>query len=97
MLVKSKLVTSYYLVVIAFLAFQAISTVYQGSQIVSHGKTLAQLEKEKMAMMAQSASLKQTLAASSSLLHITNSPVYNQFQPISQVIKIDQQLTVASR
>jgi len=97
MLTNKRFITSYYVLVIGFLAFQAIMTVYHGGQIIGHGKTLTQLEREKQQLAARSYQLKQTLAADSSLLHIAASPVYNQFQPMAGVLKIDQHQTVASR
>lgn len=97
MLNNKPLITTYYALIVCFLAFQAVLTVFHGSQIVGHGKTVSQLDREKQQLMAKSYQLKQTLAVNNSLLHITASPVYNQFQPISGVLKIDQHQTVASR
>lgn len=97
MLKNTRTITGYYLLVVGFLAIQAILTVYQGGQVIAHGKTVSQLEREKVQLAAQSYLLKQTIAQSNSLLHITQSPVYNQFQPMAGIIKVDQHLTVASR
>lgn len=97
MLKNKKMVTGYYLLLVGFVAFQAIGTVFQGSQIVSHGKTVAQLEREKLELASQSYQLKQTLATQNSLLHISSSPVYNQFQPMAGLLKITPHQTVALR
>lgn len=97
MLKNNKITASYYGILAVFIAFQAISTVFQGSQIVSHGKTVAQLEQEKRQLAAESYQLKQTLATQNSLLHISSSPVYNQFQPMAGLLKVTSHQTVALR
>lgn len=97
MLTKVTAVTTYYAIILVFLAFQAVLTVYEGSQVVSHGKTVAQLERDHHQLVNHSYQLKQQLAANNSLLHISSSPVYNQFQPMANVLKVEQYQTVASR
>lgn len=94
---KNTLTLSYYAVIVMVLVAQALFTVYQGSLVIGHGQQLTQLEKQKAELIERSRSLKQSLAGSSSLLHISQSPVYNQFQPVADPLVVTSIDTVASR
>jgi len=95
---KKQFITSlYYALIVMALASQALFTVYQGSVVIGHGQKITQLERQKTELYEKTRELKRTLAAGSSLLHITQSPLYNQFVPVNEPLVITSLTTVASR
>ncbi len=94
---KTKLITAYYIIGLVALVSQVVYTVYQGSVVISHGQQLSRLERQKQVLAQKQQQLKQTVAGSSSLLSLSQSSQYNQFQPISQTYRVDDTLTVALR
>lgn len=91
------LTISFYTLIVTTLVGQALFTVYQGSIVIGHGQRISQLERQKTELIEQSRDLKRTLAAGSSLLHISQSPLYNQFVPVNKPLVITTLTTVASR
>lgn len=83
--------------VIGLLVSQAIYTVYHGGLVVGNGYRLAQLERQKTTLVTQKAQLQQTLAENHSLLHIQNTDMYKEFQPMTGVINVKDIQAVASR
>jgi hypothetical protein len=94
---QSKITIFYYALLLTVLVSQALYTVYQGSVVIGHGQQLTQLERQRTELVEKSRSLKQSLAADSSLLHISQSPLYTKFVPVNEPLVITSLNTVASR
>jgi hypothetical protein len=93
----SKKTTAYYILGALFLAAQVVYTVYQGSLVVNYGSQIAELESQKQ-VLAQTQQRLQTQASESvSLMALTQTDEYNQFQPIAQTVKLTAGQAVASR
>lgn len=90
-------IPTYYLVVTALLMIQAIFTVYQGGLVVGNGAKVSQLERQQRALQTQTLAVKQQLSHSNSLLNIQSTDLYNQFQPMANVIVSTQNNAVALR
>ncbi len=93
----SKKVITFYSLAALVLAIQVVYTVYQGSLVVNYGPRLAQLEAKKEELSQARQQLQYQMAGSSSLMTLTQTAEYNQFQPISQTVKLTAGQTVASR
>lgn len=94
---KQQVTISYYVIICLLLVGQALFTVYQGSVVIGNGQKLTQLDKQKQELVERNRTLRQVLAANSSLLQIAESPVYNQFEPVREPLVITTLNTVASR
>jgi hypothetical protein len=93
----SKKITTYYVLGALFLAAQVVYTVYQGSLAINYGPHLAGLEAKKQALAQTQQKLSYQAAGSISLMTMTQTDEYNQFQPISQTVKLSVGQAVASR
>lgn len=79
------------------LAFQVLTGVWQSGSALAANQKVAERYQHKTELLAERQVLENKLAHQHSLLNIVESPVYKEFQPITQVATIKVQTTVASR
>lgn len=79
------------------LAIQAVAGVWQSGRALAADQQLAELYHQKTELLSTKLELETALAHQHSLLNITSSDVYKEFQPIMQVTTLHIPTTVASR
>jgi len=77
------------------LAFQVVSTVVQGSLIVSHGKKVAQVESQIQELTQEKNQLISAIAKESSLVSVTAATNLNEYVAISSPLVVTTNTTVA--
>lgn len=94
---KKHLYLSYYLIVLAVIAVQAIYTVYQTSLVVAHGKKQQNLETNQQQLLTQKQTLEEKLAKENSLIAIKDDKQdFESYQLISNPIIIDNSINLAA-
>lgn len=92
----NKKITLYYTTIALLLLFQVVSTVFQGSTIVGHGKKIAQTESQITALTAEKRQLTAAITQESSLITVASSVDMSVFTPIQSPLVISVHTTVAS-
>lgn len=92
---KNYLITTYYIVMIAILAFQAVSTVFQFSKNVGYGTKIATLQKKKQELIREKQATQLTLSNKISLVNFEIEEK-SSFKPINKTISVLPKTTTAS-
>lgn len=86
----------YYLTLFSLVVAFSAYTLFQGSLVVHHGQTVADLEAEKKVLLAKQATLQQELSQAESLATIKALAEDQNFQPIAQTVAVSQTKSVAT-
>lgn len=91
----NKKITAYYTMLLIVLALQIVTTVVQASQVVSHGKKIAQVEAQIQELSQEKNRLVSQIAKESSLLSVASTTDLGEFVEISSPLIITTNSTVA--
>lgn len=91
----NKKITAYYTMLIVVLTLQVVTTVVQASQVVSHGKKVAQVESQIQELSREKNKLVSQIAKESSLLSVASAADLNEYVEISSPLIITTSSTVA--
>lgn len=93
---KKFVITSYYTLIIFVVAFQILSTIFQGSLLVHQSYKVAQLHNSQEELLQKKEALESTIRANTSLSSIAQSSAVESFVPISKSLSVvDTQSRVA--
>lgn len=96
-MINKKLIHSYYFLLTAVTMTMVIFTVYTGSQAVSYGRTVSQLEKQKQVYISQQLTLQQEMSSVASLSSAQEVAQANGYLPTSQLLQLPTSTQVALR
>jgi hypothetical protein len=87
----------YYFILTAVVLGRSMATVYQRSLVVHHGASLNELERQKSSLQKEKIALSNQLASLNSLSAVRSSNQYAQFQPISKPLVVAASTLTASQ
>lgn len=91
----NKKIVMYYTILLVILGLQVVTTVVQASQVVSHGKKVAQVETQIQDLTQEKNRLVSAIAKESSLLSVSTSQNLHSFVEIASPLILTNNTTVA--